>query len=360
MNIELNPLTIIDLLSIFSSLFLGILFISFKTKKNKSNLFLSFFLLSLCLEIVSAFLESNGISSPALLNGVFTLSFLFFYILRSLNYKIRKVHLIYNSLFILPFIEFIPHFVSYILSLILLCYSLALLNKHKKTLGFYYSEIENRSLSWIKNIIYYYLIFNIGWAIEDIVGLEFEDMVSYFAIASSFLTFIMIYWFACNGFLQPEIFDSNIKIHNKVNNEPENIIISDIKSECLAKNKDSKVEIAETYDFDNILKTIESKKLFLQKDITLRKMAQDLSINEKKLSRLINLYTGKNFYHFINNFRVNEFKDLCKTNKIQQMSLLGLANEAGFNSKSTFYSVFKQSEKMTPSQYIKQINKSEE
>ncbi|MDB2526762.1 helix-turn-helix domain-containing protein, partial [Mariniblastus sp.] len=65
-----------------------------------------------------------------------------------------------------------------------------------------------------------------------------------------------------------------------------------------------------------------------------------------------------NFYQFINEFRIKKFKRLMETSKVQQFTLLGLAIESGFHSKSTFYAAFKKFEGMTPKQYEKSIKKS--
>ena len=74
---------------------------------------------------------------------------------------------------------------------------------------------------------------------------------------------------------------------------------------------------------------------------------------------MINTYTQNNFYHFTNQFRVKEFKKLLLSTKAKQLSLLGLAEEAGFYSKSIFYTVFKDAEGITPKQYQNQLKKSE-
>jgi len=69
------------------------------------------------------------------------------------------------------------------------------------------------------------------------------------------------------------------------------------------------------------------------------------------LSTIINQEAKTNFYNYINQFRVKEFKRLLQTPKAQQYSILGLAKEAGFNSKSTFYAAFKGIEGMAPKEY---------
>ena len=69
--------------------------------------------------------------------------------------------------------------------------------------------------------------------------------------------------------------------------------------------------------------------------------------NDKNSRSKLNYFLNQ----LINNLRVNEFKMLIQSPKANQLSLLGLANEAGFSSKSTFYAAFKKLEGMTPKQY---------
>jgi len=138
-----------------------------------------------------------------------------------------------------------------------------------------------------------------------------------------------------------EIF--NQTLYKEIRNPEEIKEVSIIPKEELKYNKKDKLE------FTNIKEKIIAKKLYTNPDLNLRTLAIDLGIKEKELSRVINTQT--NFYQLINSFRVNEFKALIQSPKAAQLSLLGLAHESGFSSKSTFYSTFKKLEGMTPKQY---------
>ncbi len=181
--------------------------------------------------------------------------------------------------------------------------------------------------------------------------------MEYFATASTVLTLMMIYWIGYNGFTQSEIF--NATIFDSDEKEPPQPEVEASEKEIAIKDEDDGIEEkATTGIFNQLTQKIKDNKLFLQKDITIRRLASQLKIDEKELSKLIKTHTKKNFYHFINQFRVEEFKRLLKTKKANHLSLLGLSEEAGFSSKSTFYNVFKTSEGVTPKQYQDQLNKS--
>ena len=62
---------------------------------------------------------------------------------------------------------------------------------------------------------------------------------------------------------------------------------------------------------------------------------------------------GKNFNDFVNAYRVEAFKAMLKENKHEQLSLLGIAQECGFNSKATFNRVFKKLTNTSPTEYLK-------
>ena len=101
------------------------------------------------------------------------------------------------------------------------------------------------------------------------------------------------------------------------------------------------------------------EELYTDPELNLRSLAVTLELKENDLSRLINQFGNVNFYLFINQFRVEKFKELILSTKAQQLSIIGLASEAGFATKSTFYKVFKELEGMTPGEYLISKKKSE-
>src|SRR5690554_509321 len=90
---------------------------------------------------------------------------------------------------------------------------------------------------------------------------------------------------------------------------------------------------------------------YLDSDLTLPKLAEDLDVSTHHLSQVINEMHGKNFFNFINKYRVDEVKRKIEDPKYNNYSLLGIAYESGFNSKSAFNRVFKNLTGKTPSQY---------
>ena len=96
--------------------------------------------------------------------------------------------------------------------------------------------------------------------------------------------------------------------------------------------------------------------LFLDPDLTLSRLSSHLDIPTQELSSLINGSLGKNFNDFINEYRVEAFKEKIKEGRAIELSLLGVAFESGFNSKATFNRTFKKFTSMSPSEYVKSIS----
>ncbi len=90
-----------------------------------------------------------------------------------------------------------------------------------------------------------------------------------------------------------------------------------------------------------IVEVLEKDKCYLDPDFSLTALSNALNIPSGKLSLAINKGLEKNFYDLINTYRVREFKNRLTQGADEQMSLLGVAFDCGFRSKSTFNSFLK-------------------
>lgn len=100
------------------------------------------------------------------------------------------------------------------------------------------------------------------------------------------------------------------------------------------------------------------ERLYLNKELTLVELANRLDIPRQYLSQVINQEAGLKFYDYVNSYRVEEFIRLSSLPENCNYTILSLAFDAGFNSKSSFNSFFKKDRGMTPSQYIKEVGSS--
>lgn len=104
-----------------------------------------------------------------------------------------------------------------------------------------------------------------------------------------------------------------------------------------------------------ILKYLKESKPYLNNEYNLQMMARDTSLSKHTLSQVINRGQKKNFYRFINGFRVEEVKEKLTNPAFEHYSILGIALECGFNSKTSFNRIFKEETGLTPTQYIKNM-----
>jgi len=81
-----------------------------------------------------------------------------------------------------------------------------------------------------------------------------------------------------------------------------------------------------------------------------------LDVSNPELARLLNESIGMNFYEYINYYRIKEFIHLANFDKAQQFTFFGLAQEAGFHSKTTFNKSFKKLMGVSPSAYFRNGN----
>ena len=97
---------------------------------------------------------------------------------------------------------------------------------------------------------------------------------------------------------------------------------------------------------------IVNEKPYLDSSLSLRSLAEMIQIHPNQLSWLLNESLGKNFSEYINHFRVEQFKSLAKDSSKKHITLIGLAYESGFNSKTVFNTYFKKETGLTPKQFL--------
>ncbi len=117
-------------------------------------------------------------------------------------------------------------------------------------------------------------------------------------------------------------------------------------------------DLSELY-FKKLLEHIEKNEVFKEPNLTLPELSDELNIPRNHLSYVINEYAGLNFYDFINTYRVEEAKKLLLEAAKDNINILKIAFESGFNSKSTFNKVFKKYTHLTPSEFRKKELQSE-
>lgn len=121
-----------------------------------------------------------------------------------------------------------------------------------------------------------------------------------------------------------------------------------------AKYHRSRLDEAEALQIIGHLKnTISSEKLFLDPELTLQQIVVRLKVPSYKISQSLSQSANQSFYELVNGYRIDRAKELLLDPNKRHFTILAIAFEAGFNSKSTFNNAFKKATGLTPSQFLK-------
>jgi AraC-like DNA-binding protein len=222
-----------------------------------------------------------------------------------------------------------------------------LINRHQRNIRNLVSYTSERiTLGWLLVVSISFYLTYVAVFIFGVYVIFAKDQTydptlpSYFGL--TFFAFAISFY----GYKQPGIFNE-IHIEGKIQRK-ENLLEenTDPKYERSGlKNKDAREYL------NRLLKYMEEKKPYLNVDLSIHDVSDELEIPRHYLTQVINGMMGKNFYTFINEYRINEVKKLLVDENYAKFTLTSISFEAGFNSKSSFNSVFKTATGMTPSQF---------
>lgn len=213
-----------------------------------------------------------------------------------------------------------------------------LVGAHKRLLDNNFSYDDRISLVWLK-----YCIWGIGaiYLVAGIVVLLKDGLQIIFPFNADFIFYAMIITFVfCIGYFgirHQGLFSD--KAGQLVQNKPQ----KEYKRSGLKQDVAEKVH-------SQLQQLMKDEKPFTNPTLTLSALADRVDVTPNHLSQIINQYEQKNFYDFVNTYRTEEFIQQAINNP--HLSILAVALDAGFNSKSSFNSVFKKHKGTTPSKYI--------
>ncbi|WP_326983979.1 helix-turn-helix transcriptional regulator [Chryseobacterium sp. MYb264] len=118
------------------------------------------------------------------------------------------------------------------------------------------------------------------------------------------------------------------------------------------KESSEKAEVIDEEVFEKIKAFMEKNKPYKEPGFNISKLSAALDINSNYISKAIRQHNFTNFNSYLNTYRINYVKELMKDSNWEKVTLMYVYTEAGFSNQSTFNRVFKQIEKITPSEYI--------
>lgn len=215
--------------------------------------------------------------------------------------------------------------------------SFVTLQKHLKSIKEFSSSIEKNDLLWLKYFLLILLLIVFAWF--NLLFFDLKNLIDMTPFIYLFCVFFLAYF----SLQQREIFDFS---------ESE---LNELSAVRIYKKENSKrVSENRLDELNEKLKILlNSDKLYLDNDLSLPKLAEKLGATSNETSFLINELYQENFYNFINKHRIEEAKKLLLSEKYNQLNILGIAYEAGFNSKTTFNTTFKKYVGMSPTAFVK-------
>ena len=223
--------------------------------------------------------------------------------------------------------------------------SLYLLFRHRNRIKNEFSNLEKVNMNWLRYwIILSMLGFWFSFAIIWAGSFQWVDfLISFQGVAAAIVVNIAVIGFY--GVKQTTIFSN---VYSSMPESPDRP-----KTERYAS---SKLDQSEAKTLLNKLQGyMEEEKPYLDNQLSLEALAHQTGMTKHDLSQVINDQLNTNFFGFVNEYRVRDFKQRLQRSQYEHYTLLGIALETGFNSKSSFNSIFKKTEGMTPSEYKKSL-----
>jgi len=131
-------------------------------------------------------------------------------------------------------------------------------------------------------------------------------------------------------------------------------------SDLIEQEQDSPDSTGSLADSDNLSKVLIERQLYLDPLLSLEKFASEVGLPKHKCTKLIQAEHGKSFYQLIAEYRIEHASRLLKQDVLNELSIEGIAESCGFNSKASFNRYFRDISGCTPSEYRRKFSDSSE
>ncbi len=214
--------------------------------------------------------------------------------------------------------------------------------RHQRLVTLYETNTRKVNLNWLKYLLLGLVTMVIFWFLENIFTYPWITNLSNLTYGAG--AFFIAYF----SLRQEEVFGKTEKetqaIQKVIEGEP-------LKWQGLIDEK----KVPELKAL--LIHLMERENLYLESELSLTSLAEKMNLSPHELSFLLNKGFRENFWQFINKYRVEHSKKLLEDKKYAHLSMLGIAFEAGFNSKTTFNATFKKMTGMTPTNFKESITK---
>ncbi|MFK7758095.1 MAG: helix-turn-helix domain-containing protein [Flavobacteriales bacterium] len=369
MTIDFNILAILTLVVLAQGVFAAVLL--FTSEKNRlPNRFLGLLILAFSFWMLDTFYNVSGlyIQNPNLYFQpvLYSLAFgplIYFYIKSLINkgFKFKKsdlfhfipvlIQIIFYCYLTLQDYEFrrwfwlevhqpttydLEFYLTLISLVIYLFLSIRVLAGYQNWLKENFSEYSKIKLNWLKVLLIVLMVLSLIWGVDAVLKSQFHiyRQYDYSEISLGFVIIFLAYGGVKQSSLKEVFYDSDKKA--KVSGKER------VVDEVLVK---------------FIHNSMETEQFYLNPVLSLKEFAQSIHKPSKLISEHINYGMNKSFVEFVNSFRVQAVLNRINDGDLKEFTLLSIALDSGFNSKSTFNRVFKKHLNESPSEYIKRTQK---
>lgn len=281
---------------------------------------------------------------------LFTVYFSFIFYFLSAPEKLEFYNRIYEG--DIPLDVRIATFPNIAIGPIYMVLALFKLSQHKKIISQCFSYKEKINLNWIRLLVgglgFVWLIVVVS---NVLVKYPFMSITAHEHMIYLALT-ISVFFLGYYGIKQQAIYSHEPTL-NQQKSSPAPRKKKEVSNQYL--HSGLKKEEAEKHS-KTLQEYFSSDKPFLNGKLSLSEVSDYMDISVNHLSQVINEQLGMSFFDFVNSYRVEEVKARLSDSKYENYTLLGIAFDSGFNSKSSFNSIFKKFTGFTPSQFASRIN----
>lgn len=359
---------------IFQLLFLSIFLLLYKKGKRISNILLGLFFMMNGLSLADGYLLVNGwlIHHPHFAiwgsHGGFLIGPLIFWYTRSLlykNFKFRRIDLLHLAPFILAVIASVFYYhiqpadakkeillslytnrpaavnsgsvIVYLQIFAYLIVSLMLIKKYRNTIRQQFSSLQQINLDWLYFTIAGYTCIVIVAALNHFIPPPLSDYQPILLVLVIILLFIFMTYILGKALMQPTLFSGIVEYKQKYAS-------SSLKAETLRSYKQQLIII------------MEQQKVYKEPGLSIDQLSEMMQLPAKTLSQVINGEFNESFFEFVNRFRILEAQKILLDPAHHKLTILEVMYEVGFNSKSSFNTIFKKMTGKTPTAFRKSIN----
>jgi len=236
-----------------------------------------------------------------------------------------------------------------------------------KTFKDNYSTLHKNNLDWYKYLITGFAVIVATDSLCTVYELFYSMIPWNIGTIVAFLMVAMYLLLGYKGLFQSRILMPDFLL-NKIDGQDDDAIVQpNIQAEVSpisadqfpAKASARQLDVfspQEIKDLSEKLRLLlEDEKVYLNEELSLTELSDRMAISNKKLSELLNQHLNTNFYNLINDYRINEVKKRLDAGDALKYTVVSIAYDSGFQSKASFYRIFKQKEGISPSDYRKRV-----